>query len=72
MGVVLYKPDGQTIIVPPDRLQANLSSGWSLTKDIPEENKMEPKKVRALAKLHGLEDWNTARLASLRKRLGHE
>ena len=77
MGTILYKKDGQSIIVPPDRLQANLESGWSLTKDgndAKEEEKIPTttKEIRQFAKLAGFKDWRTAKIQILRERLGYE
>lgn len=81
MAVILYKKDGQSIIVPPDRLQANLDSGWLLVnpdKEVnnglreKEEEKKTAKEIRQYAKLAGFEDWKTAKLADLKQKLGYE
>jgi len=82
MSVILYKKNGESIIVPPDRLQANLNAGWSLTKDgdengllRKEEKEKVPtttKEIRQYAKLAGFKDWRTAKIAILRERLGYE
>ena len=76
MAVVLYK-DGKTFIVPPDRLQANLDTGWSLTKDGNDAKEKEKiptttKEIRQFAKLAGFKDWRTAKIQTLRERLGYE
>ncbi len=78
MAVVLYKKDGESIIVPPDRLQANLEAGWSLTKDGDDAEKEEEKiptttkEIRQFAKLAGFKDWRTAKIQTLREKLGYE
>lgn len=78
MAVILYKKDGQSIIVPPDRLQANLKAGWSLTKGENNAEKKEEKiptttkEIRQFAKLAGFKDWRTAKIQILREKLGYE
>ena len=77
MAVILYK-DGQSIIVPPDRLQANLKAGWLLDPNEEPNAKKEEKiptttkEIRQFAKLAGFKDWRTAKIQTLRERLGYE
>jgi len=78
MSVILYKKDGSSIIVPPDRLQANLDTGWLLDpneeSNAKEEEKIPTttKEIRQFAKLAGFKDWRTAKIQILRERLGYE
>lgn len=79
MAVVLYKKNGESIIVPADRLQANLEAGWLLdpneesnAKEEEEKIPTTAKEIRQFAKLAGFKDWRTAKIQILRERLGYE
>ncbi len=77
MSVILYK-DGKTFIVPAERLHANLADGWSLSPNeepnAKEEEKIPTttKEIRQFAKLAGFKDWRTAKIQTLREKLGYE
>ena len=74
MSVILYKRNGESIIVPPDRLQSNLAAGWLLDPNEPEPVKQPTttKDIRQFAKLAGFKDWKTAKIQTLREKLGYE
>ncbi len=83
MSVVLWK-DGERSLCDPIQLEAQLSAGYSLTKESPKEApsfeeadtnktvKLSVDEIRAAAKEAGIAGWENKRLKTLKKELGYE
>jgi len=70
----------ESCFFPTHRVQANILSGWVAdVKDLeePEEATISPvdnsnKGIRIAAKHHGVADWDSARIATLKEKIGHD
>lgn len=77
MASILYK-DGKMARVKYERLQNHLDAGWTTspapTEDQADTNnsgKLSAKEVREAAKEAGIENWETARIKTLKEALGY-
>jgi len=84
MATILYK-DGEEGFFHARRVKSMIEAGWTVENkpvepevptekeaDINESGKLNATEVRAAAKAAGFEDWKTARIKPLKKRLGYE
>lgn len=78
MGVVLYRKGNthtnrgikcEACVFPVDRMQANLNAGWVTD---PRELVDEGEEIRNMAKLAGIRNWKTAKIETLKEKLGYE
>ena len=86
MSVIIWK-DGEKSLCEAHQLEAQMSAGYTLTKDPDPEaqsapsaeeadtngsGKLSVSEIRAAAKEAGIEGWETKRMKTLKQELGYE